>query len=434
MIILIGYGVRFIASFFLWIAIYSIACLLASERFSFKNFDRVDYLLVFLTAVIQLYQLPEIVESVNLGIASVSMCILFLIFLKRKLNRSILWNMGIMTLSNLISFPVQIFNVWWITYLGWDFGASITVFYYPFQLAFVILLYQFLLNSYQSRLLVIIQNIYSRFYMILGGIFIATMAYFVYCSPQFSNAQSRVDFDADALIWTALLSVPVFIAIIGYVDYQNKQLKAQSEYLKAYSISLEMLYHEMRAYRHDIDNILLSIKLMIEDGKLDDLKCYFEDKIENLSGIDIDLYNLMMRLEMIGDHAVKSLLLSKLKQAESQELNIEIHIDELTEFKDVADIDLCRIFGILLDNAIEAASGTEERALGIIIKHHERSIDVTISNSIIGELNSIHKVCNKDRGIGLKSLNAILRRYEHIKHRTFVSDNGYEQVISFNKV
>ncbi len=434
MIILMGYVGRFVASFFLWIEIYALAYLLAREKFSIEKINKVDYLIIFITAVIQMYQLPELQGKINPGLASSIMCILFSVFLRQKLKRSILWGLGVIMVSNLLAFPVQMINGWWIPYFDWDFAMAMTIFYYPFQLIVVYFLYQFLSNSNQTRLLIVIQNVYSRLYKILAGVFISMMIYLIFISVQMTDSQSRFDFDIYISIGFALLSVPVFMVIIGYIDYQNKQLKAKSEYMKTYSISLEMLYHEMRAYRHDIDNILLSIKLMIEEGKLDDLKCYFEDKIESLSGVDVDLYNLMMSLEMITDHAVKSLMLSKLKKAKSLGLDIEICIDELTEFYSIADIDMCRILGILLDNAIEAASTSDEKSLSISIKHYVKSIDVSISNSMIGEVNSIQKLGSKERGIGLKSLEAILRRNEHVKLKTFISNSGYEQVISFHYI
>lgn len=99
-------------------------------------------------------------------------------------------------------------------------------------------------------------------------------------------------------------------------------------------------------------------------------------------------------------------------------------------------IDLCRILGILLDNAIEAAVLCANPVLNLGIIKKQRSISFIVINSFEGETPKIHEIYVRGfstngtgRGIGLANLKSILSNYYNTILDTSIEDNLFIQNI-----
>lgn len=194
-------------------------------------------------------------------------------------------------------------------------------------------------------------------------------------------------------IYFILLLVIMYILIRNItkeLELKNKQNEFES--LQEYTINLEKLYTEMRVFRHDYINILSSMLGYIENRDIDGLESYFKNKIIPLGkGIESNNFKIGL-LKNVKILELKGILSSKLIRA--QELGIDVFIDvmESIEMIDMEIIDLCRVIGILIDNAVDAALTCTNPSLKVALVNKNKSIVIAIINSCPEDTPPIYKL------------------------------------------
>ncbi len=197
--------------------------------------------------------------------------------------------------------------------------------------------------------------------------------------------------------------------------------------LQDYTRNLETMYNGLRSFKHDYVNILLSLSGYIEDSGLDDLKNFFEEKIfptKNL--IDQGDYKLN-QLSNIGVLEIKSLLSAKMIYAHEAGIDVTIDIPDRVDGFSIDTVDLARVLGIFLDNAIEAALETEQPQMGLNILQNQAGVSIIISNRFLDNGAGLHKLKQKGfstktghQGIGLSNAQKIIRSYDHVLLETTI--------------
>lgn len=204
--------------------------------------------------------------------------------------------------------------------------------------------------------------------------------------------------------------------------------------LQGYTQNLEMMYNGMRSFKHDYINILLSLSGYIENGAMGELKEFFDSKIlptKNL--IDQGDYKLN-QLSNIGVLEIKSLLSAKMIYAHESGIDVTIDIpDRVGSFR-MDTIDLARLLGIFLDNAIEAAIETERPKIGLNIIQNMAGVSIIINNSFQDDGLALHKLKQKDfstkpghQGIGLSNAQKIISSYDNVLLETTMQGGCFVQ-------
>ena len=146
-----------------------------------------------------------------------------------------------------------------------------------------------------------------------------------------------------------------------------------------------------------------------------------------------------MRLRNIEDLSLKSLLISKLSEAQSLLVPVSLEIEKPIVIKKIEEIDFLTVVSILLDNAIEAAaSATVEEPLSVCFFEDMRSnkqvliiqnptLDIEIDVTKIFERGMSSK--GQNRGVGLSNVNSILTKYPNIILKTTSSNFRFKQVL-----
>lgn len=217
------------------------------------------------------------------------------------------------------------------------------------------------------------------------------------------------------------------------IEYKSKQVELQN--LQEYVGNLENLYTDMRAFRHDYINILSSMIGYIEDKDIEGLEKYFNEKIAPLGkGMESNNFKIGL-LKNIKIPEIKGILSSKLIRA--QELSIDVFIDivEAIEKIDIDIIDLSRIIGILLDNAIEAAEKSDKPSMKVAFINKKKSVLIAIINSFAEEV-PIYKIYQKgfstkgeNRGLGLYNLKQITGKYKNVSIDTIIENGEFKQFV-----
>ena len=223
------------------------------------------------------------------------------------------------------------------------------------------------------------------------------------------------------------------IATIRYVKSRvsEQEMKTRQEAfdaLQRYTEQLENTYDTLRSFKHDYHNIMLSMSHYIESGDMDGLKLFFNEKITPLDRqISKDTAHLKIP-------ELKGLLTSKLLYAADQDIDVKIDVRDEVSTLPMDAIDLVRVMGILLDNAIEAALESDTPALQFSMVALEKECLIIIKNTFVDKgipLASIRRPDvsskGKNRGVGLYNVEQIVQKYKDIFWETETSEGLFVQ-------
>lgn len=251
-------------------------------------------------------------------------------------------------------------------------------------------------------------------------------------------------------IYTAFLGINTFLIVILcitiiiilniYQEYMRKDLhdiyvNKELNQLKKYVCAVEDMYNEIRRIKHDYVNILCSINGYIEDNNIKGLKKYFNENILKLNdSLSISSGNLM-KIKYIKVDGVKGLIFSKMLQAKNKSVDLFLDISEDIEKFHLESIDLCKILGILLDNAIEEAELCTNPKIKFGIINCTSSVVIVIINSCRSNIPHIYKMFEygfstkgENRGIGLSNVkNIIDKKYSNVTLNTYVDNGEFKQ-------
>jgi two-component system sensor histidine kinase AgrC len=245
----------------------------------------------------------------------------------------------------------------------------------------------------------------------------------------------------DIITMNVILTFIYFMLGFIKIYYNKKNIKKQIIYeqnsknlesIMQYTNIMENMIDESRRFRHDYINILSTLNGYIEDKDMDGLEAYFREEILYKS-LKVN-YSKLFNLKNIKISGIKGLLSSKIITALDLNLNVHIEINETIDNISVDIIDICRVLGILLDNAIEAASFTESKNLNIAIIKTGNCITFIITNSFSEQIHSVSKLYDegfstkgKNRGIGLNIVKDTVEDYSNILLNTEIKDNLFKQ-------
>lgn len=218
-----------------------------------------------------------------------------------------------------------------------------------------------------------------------------------------------------------MISMLLFAIKIMQKDHDIAMKQKEQTDLTDYMNKIENLYQEMRIFRHDYINILSTMNCYIENKNVEALKIYFQDKILPTSKMLTDNDILIGKLGNIKIVELKGLLYSKLISAINLSLHTTLEIREPILSLQMDIVDLSRVLGILLDNALEAASATDNKKFDIAIIQGKNVISICIDNSTlplpfpfsqVGTAGITSK--SGHSGIGLFQVTKILEKYPNV--------------------
>ena len=218
------------------------------------------------------------------------------------------------------------------------------------------------------------------------------------------------------------------------IQTESKQKAMQD--LQDYTRNLEAMYNSLRSFKHDYVNILLSLSGYIEDGDMDRLKDFFESKIFPTKNLITGGDYKLNQLSNIGVLEIKSLLSAKMIYAHESGIDITIDIPDKVESFLIDTVDLARILGIFLDNAMEATLETEQPQIGLNIIQNKTGVSIIISNRFRDNGKMLHKLKQKGfstkighQGIGLWNAQKIISSYDNVLLETTMKCDYFTQHI-----
>ena len=239
-------------------------------------------------------------------------------------------------------------------------------------------------------------------------------------------------FSAVAILMIAANLVTLFL-IYRQKDYVESKAKLgfANEQIKNQLAHYEELYRyqsEIRTFRHDIKNKLLSVSGLLADGQTQSAIDAIKGEVDFLDEANNGVINS-------GNPAVDAVLQSKLTIAESKGITLDYSV-KISDKINVDLLELGVLIGNALDNAIEAAEGlgnsAEKTIFASIITMGGRIV-VSVENPVEAQIDTKHigtaKADKLNHGYGLKSIKTIAQKYDG---DVFVSCEGNIFTTSIN--
>jgi len=250
-----------------------------------------------------------------------------------------------------------------------------------------------------------------------------------------------IDFIPAFLVFATLLVISIYFLISMFSLIRTNKLELTTQLLeeqKMYNRTLNTMHDKIRGFKHDFDNIILSLGGYISSRNLDGLTTYYNSILEECKIINSLNF---LNPELINNPAIYGLLSDKYYK--SEKLGIKINLEIMMDLSNlnIKMYELTRILGVLFDNAIEAASKCDIKTVNIIFrKDKRRNKDlIIIQNTYINKDVNIDKIFekgytskqdnekDKNHGLGLWEVRKYLRKNTHLDLYTTKTDNLFTQ-------
>lgn len=238
------------------------------------------------------------------------------------------------------------------------------------------------------------------------------------------------------IILINIISLIAYFTISIYSLVKTMKLEkttADLEQEKLYNKTLQILHDNVRAFKHDFSNIIAGIGGYIATKDMDGLEKYYKqllqdcNQVNNLSSLSPD---------SINNPAIYTVLANKYYKADS--LGIKINLETFVDFNNLhmGIYEFTRVLGILMDNAIEAASECAKKIINVIIRNDvqcNRQL-LIIENTYNNKDVNIDRLSEKgystkpnNTGLGLWEVNKIIKRHKNLACFTSKTPEFFKQ-------
>lgn len=242
------------------------------------------------------------------------------------------------------------------------------------------------------------------------------------------------------VLYIAYFALTAFmvVAVVKEYDANAKIMLKQDSYdnLQEYMVQIERFYQNLRTFKHDYSNIMVSMAGYIESGDMEGIKRYYEKEIFPIGNRLNKENDVIAKLGNLHIVELKSLMAVKISYALELNIKVSLDIPEGIEDMGMENIDLVRILGILLDNAVEACRECEEPSIRlgmvkeggvamVIIKNNYIKKDIDYSK--LGSIGLSSK--GRRRGMGLYNIKMITDSYDNVVMDTEYGDGYFTQCL-----
>lgn len=256
-------------------------------------------------------------------------------------------------------------------------------------------------------------------YALIQGALILLRAYPAgYLEAQLSAGQRQMD----ALIHLTIITLSVSAMLIVYSNTYRRERARGEAYAKAieenyrqqiyYMENLEQLVGRLRAERHDYNNHLGIIYGLLEDGEAGEAKRYAASLVraarehQNLVALPYSMLRAMInyKLSVAAEQSIR--------------LNLAVDVPPGLSFNEP---DLAIIIGLLLDNAVEACQGIQDKYIALCLCYKPDYLTLRIENPTNPGVEApawqdgrfrTSKPDSDDHGFGLSNIKYLVEKHD----------------------
>ena len=223
------------------------------------------------------------------------------------------------------------------------------------------------------------------------------------------------------IITAVMVAVCICNIAYKYIDLQKSRRQIEEELEMELRRYEEMIQknRDVRSFRHDIKNNLMSMNALADSERYEELKAYIDDLSGALESSNINFST--------GNYLADAILSDK--SALSQKSGTVITFDGTIPASGIKNSDLCTILANSLDNAIRACESIDGAVISVKSTENENATVITISNPtnedirIRGNYIKTTKEDKRNHGLGISNIRRAVQKY-----------NGYADISCENKI
>lgn len=219
-----------------------------------------------------------------------------------------------------------------------------------------------------------------------------------------------------------LIAIGIIIIIFSFLFWllyrymvramDRRTLLYQNDLMEKHCEEVQNMYRQTRGWRHDYHNHIQTMKAHLVMGELQKLEEYLNELDTDLTTVDTVIKT--------GNVMIDAILNSKISLARAREISVDAKAIVPSELDtSISEVDLSLIIGNLMDNAMEACMGIEDREkrfIRVYIDILKGQLYIYIMNSAEGKrerLGKIYKSTKDSRyhGFGLMRIDKVVERY-----------------------
>lgn len=404
------------------------------SKINFSNIQRILYAtLQSLILVVLKLLLPKELTIVTMLVSIVASILSAMIFLKIDLKKSIISTFSFM----LISIPIELVSgVIGLNIFDIPINCADPIKTLPvtiminlwFLLIYGIVYVKTNKNKLMDGRIIFTSNKYNYINIFALVLFIIPNISF-YTATNYNYPIGLMIYNIISLIFLSGLSI--------FNTYKSMQLEIKKRDLinsEMHNRSLKELLDSIRVFKHDYNNLIHAIGGYVSCGDIKGLEKYYQgaskeakrvNRIESISPIKIN------------EPSIYGLIAGKYEFADSK--GVDFNFESIFDYQklDMPIYDFCKVLGILLDNAIEAAEevdGLKEVNMYVRENRNEGYQAFVIENTYANKNVDTEQIYEKDfstknrnSGIGLWEVRRIVNKFDNVTLNTSKSDDYFRQ-------
>lgn len=228
----------------------------------------------------------------------------------------------------------------------------------------------------------------KRVFRISFGVFLSFMVILVISDFQAVTATIQ----ALILVFFTIALVLTYQQLIFFIHTIAIQRQAQekviyNKQLSEYLTSIQQQYTDLRKFKHDFQNIMLSMKPIVDNSHSVELKNYYHDILQEQTELSKVSDGNIAQVQTIDSEAIRGLIIQKFFIAQNKHLQFHLEMTQDHYHFEKNILVIVRILGILLDNAFEYVQTITDKKVTCAITQTDNTTEITIDNSLEGELN-----------------------------------------------
>ena len=244
---------------------------------------------------------------------------------------------------------------------------------------------------------------------------------------------------------TVLVMVNIFFTLFCcFIVYYSFEMKNNYDRVNdKYNITInslkdyEVMMAKNRIDNHENKNMLLTIRAMILNNEKDVPK-YIDTIVKSKYN---DNENLLKQISIIPSGGLRATIYSEILKIQSHNIKYNLNIDSKVSFKDLIEldtnttIDVCKIIGVLIDNAIDEVCKLKEKNIGISIFLEKNLLKIKISNNYKTniDLSKIYQegytTKGNGHGYGLPLVKSIINNNDKLSNEIELNSKLFSQII-----
>lgn len=287
-------------------------------------------------------------------------------------------------------------------------------------------LYEFLIK--------ITDNISSKVLILVLSI-VMIMANF-YAASQYYEMDSKY-----ILIINSSFTIIYSFIVIKMLEQKNRYIKMNNKYNMTNTTlkELEQNVSRLKITNHENKNQLLTIRNMIKKGEDSDKLIKHIEKIVDKKVKDDE--ELMFQTSTITDSMISSIIYSKMLTMKENNIDAYLSVDRdikdlyLSDMDEDLSVEVCKIIGVYLDNAIEEVTKLDKKLVNIEVYAEDKSLCIAVSNNYEGEIefdkldNPGYTTKENGHGYGLSLVAEIVNDNEKLSTDREIKDNIFKQIL-----